>query len=61
MSKIVYSFTDEETVLLEKIVADWKRDTIRFDSVHGGVLDMSRVAVAESIEQELSKRGVHNG
>jgi hypothetical protein len=59
--KIVYGFTEQETELLEKIVADWKRDTIRFDSVHGGVLDMSRVAVAEAIEKELRRRGVHGG
>lgn len=59
--KIVYSFTEQETELLEKIVAGWKRDTIRFDSVHKGVLDMSEVAVAESIETELRRRGVHGG
>lgn len=51
--KILYGFTEEEVALLDKIVASWKRDTIRFDSVHTGVLDMSEVAIAESIERTL--------
>jgi hypothetical protein len=59
--KIVYGFTEQETELLEKIVAHWKRDTIRFDSVHAGVLDMGEVEVADAIEAELRRRGVHGG
>jgi hypothetical protein len=59
--KIVYAFTVEETELLEKIVGRWKRDTIRFDSVHSGVLDMGEVTLAECIEKELRRRGVHGG
>ncbi len=51
--KILYGFTEEEVALLERIVGHWKRDTIRFDSVHGGVLDMSEIAIAESIERTL--------
>lgn len=59
MSKIVYSFTLEETELLEQILGVWKIRALEGRDLSAPV--PVTVSMVADIEKELQKRGVHNG
>lgn len=58
LSKIVYSFTVEETELLETILGVWKIRALEGRDLSEPV--PVTVSMVAGIEKELSKRGVHN-
>jgi len=56
--KIVYSFTQEQTELLEMVLGTWKIRALEGRDLSEPV--PWTVKMVGEIEQELAKRGVHN-